>query len=226
MIKVAIVDDRPQNRYSIKERLLHTGEAEVIFMAQNGKDFLEQMAALKTPSLPQVVLMDIEMPVMDGIAAVGTASITYPDTRYLMLTVFDDDDKIFDAIKAGAAGYLLKDESVEKILNALKHIVEDGGAPMSPRIARKALNMLMNSSVPETIAKAPQDDVLKMLSDREAEILKHLVDGMDHIEVAEKLFLSPHTVRKHIANIYAKLHVKNRSQVVKMAMKRKWFMLF
>lgn len=225
MIKVAIVDDRPQNRYSIKERLLHTGEADVIFMAQNGKDFLEQMATLKTPSLPQVVLMDIEMPVMDGIAAVGTASITYPDTRYLMLTVFDDDDKIFDAIKAGAAGYLLKDESVEKILNALKHIIEDGGAPMSPRIARKALNMLMNSSVPAT-TENEHDDVLKTLSDREAEILKHLVDGMDHVEVADKLFLSPHTVRKHIANIYAKLHVKNRSQVVKMALKRKWFMLF
>ncbi len=225
MIKVAIVDDRPQNRNSIKEKLIYTGEAEIVFTAQNGKDFLEQMAALATATRPQVVLMDIEMPVMDGIAAVGTASITYPDTRYLMLTVFDDDDKIFDAIKAGAAGYLLKDESVEKILNALKQIVEDGGAPMSPRIARKALNMLMNNSAPST-AESGQDDVLKTLTDREAEILKLLVDGMDHVEVAGKLFLSPHTVRKHIANIYGKLHVTNRSQVVRLAMKKRWFMVF
>ncbi len=225
MIKVAIVDDRPQNRSSIKEKLIYTGEVEVVFVAQNGKDFLEQMVALAATARPQVVLMDIEMPVMDGIAAVGTASITYPDTSYLMLTVFDDDDKIFDAIKAGAAGYLLKDESVEKILNALKQIIEEGGAPMSPRIARKALNMLMNNSAPSN-AEAKPDDVLNTLTEREAEILKLLVDGMDHMEVAGKLFLSPHTVRKHIANIYGKLHVANRSQVVKLAMKKKWFMMF
>jgi len=223
MIKVAIVDDKPQNRNSIKEKLIYSGEAEVIFTAQNGKDFLEQMAALKTASQPQVVLMDIEMPLVDGIAAVGMASITYPGTRYLMLTVFDDDDKIFDAIKAGAAGYLLKDESVEKILIAMKQIIEDGGGPMSPRIARKALNMLMSNPAP--VAAGP-DSILKMLSDREAEILKLLVDGMDHMDVAGKLFLSPHTIRKHIANIYGKLHVTNRSQVVKLAVKRRWFMLF
>ncbi len=225
MIKVAIVDDKSQNRNSIKDKLIYTGEAEVVFTAQNGKDFLEQMAALKPNSRPQVVLMDIEMPVMNGIVTVGTASIAYPDTRYLMLTVFDDDDKIFDAIKAGAAGYLLKDESVEKILNALKQIIEDGGAPMSPRIARKALNMLMKNGSP-TSQDAPPENILKVLSEREAEILKLLVDGMDHMEVATKLFLSPHTVRKHIANIYSKLHVTNRSQVVKLAMKRKWFMVF
>lgn len=225
MIRIAIVDDRSQNRISIKEKIIFSGEADVILVAENGKDFLEQMAGLAVDARPEVVLMDIEMPVMDGIATVLTASELYPATAYLMLTVFDDDDKIFDAIKAGATGYLLKDEKVERILEAIRQIIEDGGAPMSPRIARKALKLLMNNAV-KPVGGATVVDELQMLSGREAEILKFLVDGMDHKEVAEILFLSPHTVRKHIANIYTKLHVTNRSQVVKLAVKRKWFMIF
>ena len=225
MIKIAIVDDRPQNRNSIKEQLVFSGDVSILFLAQNGLDFLEQMAALKVADRPQVVLMDIEMPVLDGIAAVNRASVLYTDTKYLMLTVFDDYDKIFDAIKAGASGYLLKDEKTAKILEALHQVVEDGGAPMSPSIARKALNLLAND-VPLPSKPNGDSDELKVLSAREAEILKYLVDGLDYKDVAEKIFLSPHTIRKHIANIYTKLHVTNRSQVVRLAVKKKWFMMF
>lgn len=227
MISIAIIDDRSQNRISLKEKILYSGAVEVLFTAQNGKDFLEQMSKLKPAGRPQATLMDIEMPVMDGIETVRSATEIYPETKHLMLTVFDDDDKIFDAIKAGASGYLLKDEKVEKIIEALHQVVDDGGAPMSPVIARKALNMLQKA--PTHVADKPQtvaNEGPKELSSRETEILKLLVDGLDHKDVAERLFLSPHTVRKHIANIYIKLHVTNRSQIVKMAVNRKWFVLF
>lgn len=220
MIKLAIVDDRSQNRLSLKEKLTFSGEVEVVLMAQNGKDYLEHMGRLKPGTGPQLTLMDIEMPVMDGISAVRTATELYPEVRHLMLTVFDDDEKIFDAIKAGATGYLLKDEKIEKIIEAIRQVLEDGGAPMSPRIARKTLNMLKGTT---PVTELQEQEELKNLSERETEILRLLIDGMDHKDVAERLFLSPHTVRKHIANIYAKLHVTSRAQIVKMAVNRKWF---
>lgn len=224
MINVAVIDDRSQNRISICEKIQFAGDITVVLTAYNGIDFLEQMRRLKPLSRPQVTLMDIEMPGMDGIEAVSRAIELYPDVKHLMLTVFDDDEKIFDAIKAGASGYLLKDEKIEKITEAIWQVAEDGGAPMSPVIARKALNMLMKAATPVLAEKQPNPaDELNMLSTRETEILKLLVDGLDHKNVAEHLYLSPHTVRKHIANIYTKLHVTNRSQIVKIAVARKWF---
>ena len=109
-ITIAIVDDKSQNRISLYEQIKYNNEIEVIFTAANGVLFLEELKGLSPASLPQVVLMDIEMPEMDGIQTVQHAHTLYPNMKFLMLTVFDDDDKIFEAIKAGANGYLLKDE--------------------------------------------------------------------------------------------------------------------
>lgn len=221
-IKIAIVDDKQPNRATLRERITRTGEIEVLFSAANGQEFLECMKNAKGEVLPQCVIMDIDMPVMNGIEAVSKASEIYPGTRFLMLTVFDDDDKIFDAIRAGAVGYFLKDEKIENIIQGVKDVLEMGGSPMSPRIARKALNLLMNAKV--EVNKPEADD--SNLSEREKEILKLMVEGHDYKAVAEKLFISPHTVRKHIANIYEKLHVTSKVQAVRLAMKKKWFMLF
>lgn len=221
-IKIAIVDDKQPNRATLKERITRTGEIEVLFTAANGQEFLEQMKNAKD-NLPACVIMDIDMPVMNGIEAVSKATEIYPGTRFLMLTVFDDDDKIFDAIRAGAVGYFLKDEKIENLIQGIKDVLEVGGSPMSPRIARKALNLLMNAKV-DVAAKPEEDD--SNLSEREKEILKLMVEGHDYKVVAEKLFISPHTVRKHIANIYEKLHVTSKVQAVRLAMKKKWFMLF
>ncbi|MCG9911790.1 MAG: response regulator transcription factor [Flavobacteriales bacterium] len=221
-IQIAVVDDKLQNRASLKERIVQTGEIEVIISASNGKEFLEEMKLAEKDRKPSVVLMDIDMPVMDGIEAVSKASEMYPETKFLMLTVFDDDDKIFDAIRAGAVGYFLKDEKIENLIQGIKDTLDVGGSPMSPRIARKALNLLMNSKV--EITKPEADD--SNLSEREKEILKLMVEGHDYKAVAEKLFISPHTVRKHIANIYEKLHVTSKVQAVRLAIKKKWFMLF
>lgn len=216
MIHIAIVDDKQPNRVSLSEKILFYKDIVVDFMAVNGEDFLEQIKLAKQK--PDVILMDIDMPVLNGIDAVNIATEKYPNTKFIMLTVFDDDDKIFDAIKAGAIGYLLKDESIDKIVTSIKEVVEFGGAPMSPRIARKALQLMVEGKVAE---KKNEDTVL---SEREKDILKGLVQGLDYKGVADLLFISPHTVRTHITNIYKKLHVSSKTQAVMLAVKNKWFL--
>lgn len=222
LIPIAIVDDRSQNRLSLAEKINSSDDIAVRFTALNGRDFLEQMKKLSFSEIPQVVLMDIEMPGMNGIEAVQFGKQLYPQVRFLMLTVFDDDDKIFEAIKAGASGYLLKDEKVAKIIECVQQIAELDGAPMSPSIARKALDMLVKTS--EYRKKSDEAPAITHgnLSDREFEILQLMVDGYNSRTTAEKLFLSTHTVRKHIANIYHKLHVTSKATAIKVATKNKW----
>ncbi|HEY1047654.1 MAG TPA: response regulator transcription factor [Bacteroidia bacterium] len=221
--KIAIVDDKQPNRVSLNERINSAHAFEVVFMAVNGEDFLDKMKTCPPENRPQLVLMDIDMPLMDGIEAVKRGNQLYKDVKYLMVTVFDDEDKIFEAIKAGASGYLLKDETGAVIGNAIKEVLEFGGAPMSPKIARKAMNMLMNAKV-ETGSQTSNED--NDLSAREMDILRLMVDGYDYKVVADKLCISPHTVRKHIANIYEKLHVCSKVDAVKIAIKKGWFNTF
>jgi DNA-binding NarL/FixJ family response regulator len=219
-IPIGIVDDKSQNRLSLAERMDYSDDIEVLLTARDGNDFLEQMKALRNGRQPEVVLMDIEMPGMDGIETVRAARQLYPAIKFLMLTVFDDDDKIFEAIKAGASGYLLKDEKIAVIIDWIQQLTEVGGAPMSPRIARKALDLLMKAQLPGNEPPVTEKNDYH-LSDRETEVLKLLVDGHDYKAIAAKLFLSSHTVRKHIANIYHKLHVTSKAQAIKLATNNK-----
>lgn len=214
MIHIAIVDDKQPNRISLAEKLEIKNDIAVLFTASNGIHFLDEMKSREAH--PDVVLMDIDMPEMDGVEAVRAGAQLYPSTKFIMLTVFDDDNKVFEAIQAGAIGYLLKDEKTEVIEEAIRQVIEFGGSPMSPRIARKALNLLMNATV-----EFPKKEE-SILSEREMEILKGLVDGLDYRAVAEKLFISPLTVRTHITNIYRKLHVTSKTQAVKLAIKNRW----
>ncbi|MCK6650674.1 MAG: response regulator transcription factor, partial [Bacteroidia bacterium] len=147
MTYIAIVDDKGSLRSALKEKLSAFENYKVLFTAENGKDFLEKMMEARKVIEPDVVLMDIDMPVMNGIEAVEKGKERYPNSKYLMLTIFDEDEKIFSAIKAGADGYLLKDEPIDKIKEAIINLLNDEGAPMSPSIARKALNLLMNSKL-------------------------------------------------------------------------------
>jgi DNA-binding NarL/FixJ family response regulator len=216
--RIAIVDDRPQNLISLSEKIVFSGEVNVLFTAQNGSEFMDKLKTLSPAELPQVVLMDIDMPVMNGIETVRNSKTIYSDIRFIMLTVFDDDDKLFEAIQAGADGYLLKEERVDVILQSIRDVIDREGAPMSPRIARKALKLLTSSPAPASA----EEKTATTLSDREMDILKELVNGLDYKQIAEKLFISPHTVRKHISNIYEKLHVTSKTQVVKLALKNRW----
>lgn len=217
-IRIAITDDKKVLRQSVAERLAETGCVEMLFEAENGEDFLYKMGQRTGFRQPQVVLMDIEMPLKNGIETVREASALYPDVNFLMLTVFDDDDKIFEAIKAGAVGYLLKEEKTETIIRAIEEIVAFGGAPMSPRIARKTMNLLANATPSVNTASDTGN-----LTERERQVLKLLVDGLDYKNIAEKLDISPNTIRKHIDNIYKKLHVTSRAQAVTIAVKKRWF---
>jgi DNA-binding NarL/FixJ family response regulator len=219
-ISVGIVDDKSQNIYLFAERLSQSDDIAIVLTATGGGDFLDQMKRLQITTHPQVILMDIGMPDMDGIETVRTGKLLYPHTHFLMLTVFDDDDKIFEAIKAGADGYLLKNEKMAVIIDCIAQLAETGSAPMSPRIARKTLDLLMKASMPD-VENETHEKKEHYLSERETEVLKLTVDGYAYKAIAEKLFLSSHTVRKHLANIYIKLHVSSKAQAIKIANKSK-----
>jgi DNA-binding NarL/FixJ family response regulator len=219
MIRVGIVDDKMINRKTVKKNLDAANAYTIVFEADNGSSFIEKMSILSESELPQIVLMDIDMPVMNGIEAIAVGTIKFPQTKFLVLTVFDDDEKIFEAIQAGASGYLLKDDSATELNAAINEILLYNGAPMSPAIARKTLQWVKNSN---PLKSNINESASLILSDRELEIVKLMVDGNDYKIIAEKLFISPNTVRTHIKNIYEKLHINSRAQAVQLAYKYKW----
>ncbi len=225
-IPIAIVDDKRLLRNTLAEQIQYNQPIEVLFTAEHGIDFLQQMEKRPKNSHPLVVLMDIEMPEMDGLETVLISKEIYPDIQFLMLTAFSEDDKIFDAVKAGASGYLLKDENISKIVSSISELLYEGSVPMSPIVAKRTLEMLKIAEKPNTTSHSNQEkseEGIDYLSSREKDILQGIVSGLNYKEIAEKLFISPHTVRKHIANIYDKLHVSNKTAAIKIALKKKWF---
>ncbi len=216
---LAIVDDNEGLLQTLARNLGAFSEINLLFTATNGQQVLE--LAAQTP--PDVVLMDIDMPVLDGIRAAALLKARHPDTKILMLTIFDRDDKLFEAIKAGASGYLLKDELPARIVSAIEEVV-DGGAPMSPGIASRALAMLRNQPPPSADKeRKPASPDSYLLTGREVEILEQLSQGLATPQIADKLFVSDRTVRKHVENIYAKLHVHSRFQAIQLVTKHQWF---
>jgi DNA-binding NarL/FixJ family response regulator len=218
-LRVGIVDDKNYLRQLLAEKVNQSANASVVLIAENGEDFIRKLKVMEPSDRPGIVLMDLEMPVMNGIEAVCLAKEEFPDIEFLMLTVFDDDEKIFDALKAGAAGYLLKDESFGNVLDSMIQLLNEGGVPMSPRIARKALAMLRTANIPKPETVKTETN----LTDRELEILELIVKGLNYQEIALRLVISPNTVRKHIQNTYQKLHVTTKLAAVKVAMKKRLF---
>jgi len=216
MIRIGIVDDKKNNRIILADKLRRNGLFDIKLEAANGEQFLEKMERLGPESRPEIVLMDLEMPVMNGIVTIATGSSLYPGIKYVVLTIFDDDDKIFSAIKAGACGYLLKEESGEMITGMLVNLWENGAGPISPSIAYKILQLLQHSPATKTDAKSDKENIFQ-LSDREKEILRFLCQGLEYKEIAEKLSISANTVKKHAINIYDKLHVNNKAHALRIA---------
>jgi DNA-binding NarL/FixJ family response regulator len=212
-IRVGLIDDNPQLLASIGQMISCFEEIDLLFSASGHKELFHKLQQHK----PQVLLMDIDMPEVNGIELTAKVKNQFPNIKILMLTVFDQEDNVFQSILAGANGYLLKDEKPMKIISSVMEVM-NGDAPMSPMIARKALELIKRNAKPEQIAP----DVFGM-SDREVEILKSMADGLSYIEIGEKLFISHNTVRKHFNNIYEKLHVHNKTEAIKIGVENRWF---
>ncbi|KQC32854.1 ligand-binding protein SH3 [Nonlabens sp. YIK11] len=207
-IRYAIVDDNSFLIHATKEKLSFFDDFDLRFTAIHGKDVLEK---LEKHSHIDLILMDIEMPVMNGVEATALVKSRYPHIKIIMLTVFDNDDHIFNAIQAGADGYLLKEVDPESLKNGILETL-DGGAAMTPSIAMKTLRLLRN---PKSIEH--KDDKEYDLSTRETEVLEQLAQGLSYTKIADNLILSPSTVRKHIENIYKKLQVHSKMEAVEKA---------
>ena len=215
-VTIAIIDDNPELLKQLSENLSVFEEVKILFTATNGAEALKALEQCE--KLPQLVLMDIEMPVMNGIEATAIIA-NETDIKVLILTVFDADEKIFEAIKAGAAGYLLKDSKPHRIVSAIEDIME-GGAPMSPHIASRTLQLLRDSANKHELHPKPAD---YKLSERETELLQLLVEGNTYQQIADSIFISHGTVRKHVQNIYGKLHIHSKVEAVNTANKYRWF---
>lgn len=204
IIKVSVFEDNDSLRNSLCFLIQHTPGFEIV---SSYPDTIEVLSKLEN-NLPDVILMDIQMPGSNGIEAVAVIKEHFPTIQIIMQTVFDDEERIFDALCAGASGYFLKNAPPASLLSAIKE-VHEGGAPMSPAVARKVLNQFRNSN---TQLKADINDTA--LSEREREVLTLMSKGMIVKQIAEKLFISYETTRSHIKHIYEKLHVNTMTAAV------------
>jgi DNA-binding NarL/FixJ family response regulator len=206
LIRIIIYEDDKDLREGLAQLLSITNEFSIEGLFSNCDTIQTDLKELNA----DILLMDIDMPGTNGIDGVRLAKAVKPEVSILMFTVFDDDKKIFDAICAGADGYLLKKTSPEKIIEALKD-VHSGGAPMTPSIARKVLQFFPKKNISDT----------EPLTEKELEVLQQLVDGKSYKQVADALKISIETVRTHIKRIYTKLHVRSMSQAVAKAINQK-----
>ena len=208
-LRVAIVDDNSFLIHAVKEKLSFFEDVTVKHTSLNGGELLSKLEENHNIDL---ILMDIEMPVLDGIETTQVVKQKYPQIKIIMLTAFDNDENIFNAIKAGADGYLLKEINPKDLYEGIKETL-NGGAAMNPSIALKTLKLLRN---PLTIENEKDKEDIS-LSKREIEVLEQLSTGLSYTAIADNLFLSPSTVRKHIENIYQKLQVHSKIEAVQKA---------
>ncbi len=198
---MAIVEDNHDIRQAM-ELLINGSEGYACIGAfNNAENALEKIPQL----LPNVVLMDFNLPGMNGIECIIRLKAEFPDMQFMMLTVYEDDDKIFMALEAGASGYILKKTSPGELLDAIRDL-HDGGSPMSSQIARRVVAYFQKQAKP--------NPALEALTSREKEILDQLSKGFLYKEIAGNLFISIETVRRHVHNIYEKLHVRSRTDAV------------
>jgi DNA-binding NarL/FixJ family response regulator len=211
-LRIAIFDDNKNIRESIAMLLGTVGDLEVVGSYSHVLDCIEDVKE----SNPDVILMDIEMPGMTGIEAVKIIKKELPHIQILMQTVFEDDDRVFDSICAGASGYILKNHLNTKLVDAIQEL-QFGGSPMSPSIARKVLTKMQSVS---NIIR-PEETPDYHLTVREKEVLSCLVNGLSYKMIASDLTISYETVRSHVKKIYEKLHVASLTEVVAKAINQR-----
>ncbi|MFT3980334.1 MAG: response regulator transcription factor [Ferruginibacter sp.] len=201
-IKVAIVEDNNDIRQALEQIIHMSGGMELVCSCENGEDALIKLPIYE----PKIVLTDINLGGITGIDVVRELKPQFPDMLFMMCTVYEEDEKIFEALKAGASGYIIKKTTPSKLLEAIKELNE-GGAPMSSQIARKVVTAFQPKPV-------MAEGLGELLTRRELEILEMLASGLVYKEIADKLCISAETVRKHVYNVYGKLHVSNRVEAV------------
>jgi DNA-binding NarL/FixJ family response regulator len=204
MIRILIVDDQHIIRQGIKSMLECSPDLQVIGEAENGQKAIDQIAMLH----PDIILMDIRMPVMDGVAATQAISQSYPQTKVIVLTTFDDDEYVSQAMRLGAKGYLLKDTEPDEIASAIRAVYK-GHTQLGPGLLEKVL------LVPEAISNPPPE--LALLTSRELEVLRLIASGANNREIANALFLSENTVKNYVTNILSCLNVRDRTQAALLA---------
>ncbi|GLR19493.1 response regulator transcription factor [Portibacter lacus] len=214
IIKVAIVDDSKVTLRNLAELIDYDKEIKISGTYSRARIFLDAMKRIDKSEYPDVVLTDIDMPDMNGVNMILVAKAQYPEIKFLILTVHDDESFLFDAIKVGASGYLLKDDKISILINQIKTLIRDGGAPMSPIIARKTLDLVQR--IPESKGKVISHE-LPELTEREIEILKLMVAGHNYEQIATIIHVTKNTVKKHISNMYNKLHISSKAQAIKIA---------
>lgn len=203
-IRVLLVDDQALFREGLRTLLSVWDDIEVVGEAANGEEAVTAVAQLK----PDVILMDLRMPVLDGVAATRRICAQNPDCRVIVLTTFDDDEHIFDGLRAGAAGYLLKDVPSAKLVEAIRTTAR-GESFLQPSVAAKVVAEF--SRLSQSPITSPQS-LVEPLSERELEVLKLVADGRSNKEIAATLFIAEGTVKNHITNILGKLGVRDRTQ--------------
>jgi len=214
MVVVLICDDQEVVRKGLNIILSHSGGITVMGLAQDGEDAIQQVKA----NQPDVILMDLKMPKLNGIHATRRITHAFPTIKVIVLTTYDGDEWVFDAVRAGAAGYLLKDSSGEEIVTAVKEVVE-GKAFIDPKIAAKILSEF-NRLEQKPIQTKADDPALETLTERELSILRLMAQGQTNQEIADTLFLAPGTVKNNVSNILGKLHANDRTQAVLTALRR------
>lgn len=207
-ISVLIVDDQRLMRDGLRVILELEADFAVVGEAENGKIALEQYAALK----PDVVLMDIRMPVMDGVEAIRQLIAKWPDVRVIILTTFDDDESVFEGIRAGALGYLLKDVSSDELGEAVRKVA-GGDALIDPSVTRKVMAEFRR--MPDSLAGLDEKKASSLadtLTEREMEVLRLLAEGRTNREIGSQLFLAEGTIKNYVSNILGKIEVRDRTQ--------------
>lgn len=221
-IRIGYVEDNSSLRKRFSEQIVFFGDIELVGTYASGTAAVNDLSRMKPSLLPEIILMDIGMPGMTGIEATIALKELRPEIEIMMYTVFEDEPKIFQAMQAGASGFLLKDDPIEAVVEAIKEL-KAGGAPMSQSIARKVLSFFRpqpsSAGVKNDGVRLKEPEDLK-LSDRELELLEGLVHGETYLKLSQRLSISPHTVKTHIKNIYRKLHVHSRALAVRVALER------
>ena len=206
MIRVLIADDHAVVREGLRGLISSEPGMEVVAEARDGLETVQRVRALR----PDVILVDLVMPRMDGIQAISQITTEFPGSRILVLTSFADDDKVFPAIKSGALGYLLKDSSPQELLDAIREVY-NGESSLHPAIARKLIRELRE---PPNLPPASEP-----LTEREVEVLRLVAQGLSNEEIGGRLYISERTVRTHVSNILGKLHLANRTQATLYALR-------